>query len=379
MRLNERVHHKRFLFAGSVIGLTLLVFDVGLASAVAPPHVALPDFYVYYLAARLGRAHGWAAMYDPSLFQPAITPVVGRYLPYLNPPLLAWLVAPLTLLPYGVAAVIWLSLLGGCLGFVWYLAAPGGWLARGAQLIGALALLPVFIGFEFGQASLLAVAAVAGCWWLIRRDQPLLAGMVLALLALKPQVAFLVPLVLLVAGYRRVFAGWIVATVPLVIVSWLAVGSAGLTGITQSMQRAQGLAGPLQISIWHTIPTPWLGATAAGLALGLSLLVAYRNRAGGAEMPIAAGLVGTMLVSPYVNYYDLAALVLAAWLMLRTRSTGWQRAVVAALYLPVYLAPLWAWPAVVAEAAWLVTLVRREPAKPAADRDEPDALTQNAA
>src|SRR5207245_2763545 len=257
-----------------MIGAILLAFDLWLASAVAPPHVALPDFYVYHLAARIGLAHGWAAIYDPSLFQPAVTPVVGRYLPYLNPPLLAWLVAPLPLLP--------------------------------------------------------------------------------SLLALKPQVAALVPFALLLAGYRRVFVGWMLATVPLVVASWLPVGTAGLTGIEASLRLAQGLGGPLQISIWHTIPIPRLAVPAALLALALSLMIAYRNRGAGPEMPIAAGLVGTMLVSPYVNYYDLAALLLAAWLVLRTQPRGWQRAIIPALYLPVYLAPLWAWPAGPAEGIWLV-------------------------
>ena len=57
--------------------------------------VDFPDFFVYYFAAQLGQAHGWAAMYDPSLFLPAVTTAVGRPLPYLNPPELAWLVLPL--------------------------------------------------------------------------------------------------------------------------------------------------------------------------------------------------------------------------------------------------------------------------------------------
>jgi len=355
----HRLQRHRFLIAGAGLGAVLLGFDLWLASAVAPPHVALPDFYVYHLAARIGLAHGWASIYDPSLFQPAVTPVVGRYLPYLNPPLLAWLVTPLTVVPYAVAAVLWLTLLAACLGVTCWLVAPGGVTVRLAQLIGATALLPVFIGFEFGQASLLVVVVVAIAWWLIRRDRLLAAGLVLALLALKPQVAVLVPFALLLAGYRRVFVGWIVATVPLAVVSWLAVGPAGLKGVKASLQLAQGLGGPLQISIWHVVPIAMLAAAAALLALMVTLVIAYRNRGRGPEMPIAAGLVGTVLVSPYVNYYDLAALVLAAWLVLRTQPRGWQRALIPALYLPVYLAPLWAWPAVLAEAVWLLALAQR--------------------
>src|SRR4030081_777550 len=32
--------------------------------------LAQPAFYVYYLAAPLGRVHGWAAIYDPACFLP---------------------------------------------------------------------------------------------------------------------------------------------------------------------------------------------------------------------------------------------------------------------------------------------------------------------
>ena len=117
---------------------------------------------------------------------------------------------------------------------------------------------------------------------------------------------------------------------------------------------------------------------AALFALALSLMIAYRNRGAGPEMPIAAGLVGTMLVSPYVNYYDLAALLLAAWLVLRTQPRGWQRAIIPALYLPVYLAPLWAWPAVLAEGIWLVALAQRGKVQRVGEPVKSDSVRPNA-
>ena len=70
--------------------------------------ISTPDFFVYYLAAQIGQAQGWLAMYDSSIFLAAVTPIVGRPLPYLNPPELAWLVVPLAALPYPAAAWVWL-------------------------------------------------------------------------------------------------------------------------------------------------------------------------------------------------------------------------------------------------------------------------------
>lgn len=340
----------------------LLAFDVWLSSSVSPPRVALPDFYVYYLAAQIGHGHSWAAMYDPSLFQPAVTPVVGRYLPYLNPPLLAWLVSPLTALPYAAAAVLWLFALGICFGFTWMVASVGSWPARTAQLLAALALLPIFIGLEFGQASVLVVGVVALAWWLIRRGHPELAGVALAFLLLKPQVAFLVPVALMAAGYWRVVVAWLATTLALAGLSFMAVGTQGVAGIRASLALAQGLGGPLQVSVWHVVPTVALAALVAAAGLSFMIVIAYRSRHDGPETPIAVGLLATMLVSPYVNYYDLAALVLAAWLVLRTAPARWRGISLAGLYLPVFLAPLWPVPIVMAECLWLVTLaIRRTP------------------
>src|SRR5205807_1192863 len=49
-----------------------------------------PDFYVYYLAAQLGRVHGWAAVDGPAVFLPPVTGAIGNPLPYLDRPELPW-------------------------------------------------------------------------------------------------------------------------------------------------------------------------------------------------------------------------------------------------------------------------------------------------
>jgi hypothetical protein len=273
--------------------------------------LAQPDFYVYYLAAQLGRAHGWAAIYDPALFLPAVTAAVGKPLPYLNPPELAWLVTPLSFLPYPLAAWIWTGVLVAAFGLVWYLAAPGRGMVRLIHGLGAAALLPVFVGVLFGQVSLLVVAAVALSWWLLLRGRPWLAGLALSALILKPQIAFLVPLALLLAGYGRVFIAWLAVSVPLAAITLLATGTGIFQQISRSLHTVSGIPGPIQSSLVRQLPLP---AAAIGIAavLGVSLLILWRERGHGPSRPIAVGLIASVLVSPYVNFYDLSALVLAA-------------------------------------------------------------------
>jgi hypothetical protein len=332
-----------------------------------------PDFYVYYLAAQLGRMHGWAAIYDPALFLPPVTSAVGKPLPYLNPPELAWLVTPLSYLPYSVAGWIWTGLLAAALGLTWYLAAPGRRLVRLIHGVGAAALLPVFVGILFGQVSLLVVVAVALSWWLLVTGRPWLAGLALSALILKPQVAFLVPLALLVSGYWRVALACLAVSVPLGIVTLLATGTAVFHHISQSLHAVSGVPGPIQSSLLRQLPLP-LAIIGIILVLAVSTLILWRGRGSGPSVPIAIGLISSILVSPYVNFYDLSALVLAAWLILRSNPPRWQKAVTLGMYVPLYGAPIWPLATLLCLCAWLVclaTLPTRRLSRPGEAPTEP--------
>jgi hypothetical protein len=317
--------------------------------------LAQPDFYVYYLAAKLGRAYGWAAIYDPAIFLPPVTAAVGKPLPYLNPPELAWLVTPLSFFPYPLAAWIWTGVLLAALVLIWYLAAPGRKMARLIHGLGAAVLLPVFVGVLFGQVSLLVVGAVALTWWLLARGRPWLAGLALSALILKPQMAFLVPLALLMAGYGRVFLAWLVVSVPLAVITLLATGTAVFHQISRSLQTVSDVPGPIQSSLLRQLPLP-VAVIAIALVLGASVFILWRGRGSGPSGPIAVGLIASVLVSPYVNFYDLSALVLAAWLILRTNPPRWLQAMTLGMYVPLYGAPIWPLVTLACLCGWLVTL-----------------------
>jgi hypothetical protein len=124
-----RLRREHGIAAALGVSVVLAIVDLQWSSTLHYK-LAQPDFYVYYLAAQLGRAHGWAAIYDPSIFLPPVTQAIGKPLPYLNPPELAWLVTPLSYLPYTLAGSIWTVLLAAALGLVWFLGAPGRKLVR---------------------------------------------------------------------------------------------------------------------------------------------------------------------------------------------------------------------------------------------------------
>jgi hypothetical protein len=295
------------------------------------------DFYLYYLAAQIAHVLGMAQAYNPMVFLPALMASSGRSVPYLNPPLVAWLVTPLTALPFETALTVWRIALAGSALLTWRLAAPGTGLRRWAHLSAAASIYILYLGFRLGQVTLIVVAALAVCWWLIRHNRPLLAGVVLAAITLKPQFAFLVPLTLLAAGYWRVFSGFLLTAVPLTALSLLAMGGKGIHDFLTSSTLAHDMVGVHQVTVLNAVGwLPLVVAVAAASAI-VALITAYRSRRHGPELPMAAGIIGTLLVSPYINGFDLAALALAAWLVLRTNPPTWQKALLVAGYLDLAL------------------------------------------
>jgi hypothetical protein len=264
-------------------------------------------------------------------------------------------VTPLSILPYSLAAWIWTGVLVAAFVLVWYLAAPGGRLLRLIHGVGAAVLLPVFVSVLFGQVSLVVVAAIALSWWLLSRGRPWLAWVALSALILKPQMAFLVPFGLLLAGYGRAFLAWVAVSVPLAIMALLATGTTVFGHVSQSLHLVSGTPGPIQSSLLRQLP---LSVAIVGIVmvLGLSVLIVWRGRGSGPSSPIAIGLLSSVLVSPYINFYDLSGLVLAAWLILRTNPPRWRQAVTLGIYVPLYGAPIWPLVTLACLCGWLVSL-----------------------
>src|SRR5260370_15613372 len=198
-------------------------------------------------------------------------PGSGSRLPTSTPPDLAWLVTPLSFLPYSWAAWIWTGVLATAFVIVFTLAAPGRGPMQLITGVAAAVLLPVFVGVLFGQVSLLVVAAVALSWWLLSRERPWLAGLALSVLILKPQIAFLVPPALLLAGYWRVAPAWLAVSVPLAVVTLLATGTEVFHQVSQSLHLVSGVPGPIQSSLLRQLPPP-AAIIAIAAVLGDSLI-----------------------------------------------------------------------------------------------------------
>ncbi|HEY0831432.1 MAG TPA: glycosyltransferase family 87 protein [Candidatus Dormibacteraeota bacterium] len=346
--------------AGAVTATLFAIFDLyQWAVAYASDHFH-NDFTFYYAAAKIGLANGWPSIYDLSLQQQQLDMLgsgitVAELARYISPPPVAWVAAPLTALPYPVAYWAWSALLIAALVGTWYLAAPGPGRTRVIYLAAAVAWLPVIYGLQLAQPGMLVALGVAGSYALLRADRPLLAGVALGTLALKPQLAFLAPLALLAARRDRAFLGSVLALGVLAAISVLALGGPGLSAYEARLNFAASVPVNRELTLAFLVGD---AARPAQVLIGIwTLVLAYRLRHRGVEWTYVCALVGGMLATPYVHLDDLAMLGLAAWLCLRAKPPAWTWIYLLAGVVAVEGEPIWGpVPVLAAELAAVVLL-----------------------
>ena len=351
--------------AGVMVGAMLTAWDLVVAApSFLTEYAVRNDFRLADAAAMVGLDDGYARLYDLSAQARAIRALGPEFniQPFISPPPLAWLVTPLTGLPFAGALVIWTALLLAALLWTWYLLAPGGGVARAAHLVLWLGVFPVAFGLMVGQPGALVAAAVATAWWLIRAERQLTAGVVLSLLVLKPQLALLVPLALLVGGYRKTFAAWLVASAVIGIIALALLGADGVARYRDVLGQTQAAAWDItrRYSISGPLGLGWPLRVAEAAVVVLTGVAAWRQRRN-PERVIAVGIVGSLLFTPYLGFQDFVMLFVAGWLLVRSGATAFQVAILVVGYALLELAlVVMAIPILLAEAALLISLAANQ-------------------
>lgn len=334
------------------------------------------DFGQYYLISRVGLRHGFARIYDlGAQRQEWISLGMTSWFPNPDTPALAWFTAPLALLPYGVASALWTALIVACVGLAWWLCAPVA--SRGRHLWLAAAFFPVLFALRLGQVVPIVLAAVAVAYWLLRRDRDRLAGLVLLLLALKPQLAILVPPALLLAGRRRAFLTFGAGAALIGVAAAAGLGAGGvalylhrLLGAVSQPGAGKELLVATDLTLRALVPAPGAWVAQAGLAAA-ALVAARAWRSRGVEVPLAAGIVGSLLLTPFIHVQDLSMLLVAGWLTLRAEPR--LAPICAAGYAAASLAAGTGLVALAAELVWLGAILLRRPGSSRARPAEPPA------
>jgi hypothetical protein len=330
------------------------------------------DLTLVYIGARIGIEHGWSHVYSLDLqhqlfsqLRPGVRFGDGER--FLSPPPVAWLMVPLTLLGPAAAFFIWLTLSLAALAVAWWLGAPGTGPTRYLWLLGAIGWYPVLYSLSLGQPAMLVLLVVIACWRLAESRRPYVAGAVLGLSVLKPQLTIAVPFVLLLSGRWRITAGWAVTSGVLAIASLLVIGTQGVSDYRSLLAEAQSVVNN-RFFTWAYVVGP--GPASYGIqavVIGLGLGAAYVNRHAGLARLIALGILISCVSATYWHLQDFAILVGAAWLFIRDEPPWWQKTWLVVVALTAELAwPLGPLPVLISIAVWLAMLAI--PRRPATDR-----------
>ena len=280
------------------------------------------DFSNVYAAGTLIWQGRPAEAYEPARQHAAEKAVFGgREVPFygwLYPPFffaVAFLVASL---PYAWGLAIWLAA-----SFAAYLAAMRAIVPRPETLLIAAAFPAVFINIGHGQNGFLTAALLGGALhWLDRR--PWLAGVLIGLLAYKPQFGVLIPVALLAGGRWNTIGAAAATVAALVAVSFVTLGGgvwhafADSMTFTQTVVLEPGGIGWEKIQSAFSAMRMW-GAgvrTAYAIQIALALMLAASLAwlwQSNAEFELKASALATasLLATPYVLDYDLVVLAVA--------------------------------------------------------------------
>jgi len=312
------------------------------------------DFISFWTAGNAIRSDQPGAVYDPGRHAVAEHVLFPRahldYYEFSYPPMFALLCLPLAYLAYPAALAVWLST--SFAPILWCLRRilPQRW-----AVLPTLAFPAWLVNAGHGQNGFLS-ASLFG-WFMMCERCPVLGGVCLGTLVLKPQMALAVPVALIASRQWDALAAAAMTAGVLAAASYLALGADAWRGFLAAAAMAresleQGWIDPAKmVSVFSALR---LLKAPVGLAYGAQMVVAVSaltvlarvaRRRPGVQAEGAVLAAATCLCSPYLLDYDLTILALPiAYVASQACRTGWRpwekAALLAAYAVPVAARPL---------------------------------------
>jgi hypothetical protein len=284
------------------------------------------DFITFWSAGLITLQGDPAGAFDPATIfamQRVAVPASDMIFLWHYPPTFQVVAAGLATMPYLVSYFVFI---GASLAL--YLAVLRQLVPSRDAIVLLLAFPGAYIAFLHGQNSLLSAALIGGA--LISIDKrPILAGVLIGLLAYKPQLGLLFPLALLATGRWRAVraAAATVVAYAGIATAWLGTDIWGVflgnAGVVRSVMENGNLP-------WAKMPSAFiflamLGASHAAsyvfqgvvaIAAAATTVLVWR-RCGPSPLAGATLVAGTLLISPYTFDYELALLAIPLALVAR--------------------------------------------------------------
>lgn len=283
------------------------------------------DFLSYWAAAQMAIEGRSEAIYDIAAHRSVEMSAapLGGLMPFPYPPPFLLVVAPFGLLPYGAAFAVWILATG-----LLYVAAASGHFRPAI----ALAHPSVLSNGLVGQNGFLTSAIfLFGTRWLDAR--PVLAGAILGLMVVKPQLALLLPIALVAGRHWLVIAAAAASSAALLGVALLAFGIDAYQGFIGILPQHAELmsAGSWP---WNELASPFAFVRYFGASAATALAVHGLIAAAAAAMvwrawrlrwtdrvPMLAA--ATILIPPYLFSYDALLLALPLATLLADQRRWW--------------------------------------------------------
>lgn len=267
--------------------------------------------------------HHPEAAYDPGTHaakQRALFGADTQFYGWHYPPYFLAIATLLALLPYGVALLVWQgTTLPLYLASVIAILAPAR-LSTAGVLLAACAFPAVFVNLTHGHNGFLTAALLAGGLLALPR-RAVLAGVLFACLAYKPQFALVLPVALLASGAWRTIASGLLTLSAITLATIAAFGTGSWLAFRDSLDFTRTVVLEQGNTGWAKIQSTFAAARMLGasidvayvaqglVTLSVLLVVAmvWRSRA---DMRLKAALlmVATLLTTPYCLDYDMMAL-----------------------------------------------------------------------
>jgi hypothetical protein len=287
------------------------------------------DFVNFWMYGRAAWLADPGRFYDPQVYNEMLPAFLGVNFPgqiWLYPPSIMLIAAPFGRLSYVPALLCWTVL---CVGiFVWV---ARRWVDDRRLLIAFLCSPAAVFCLMSGQSSFLTTAILLTIVSCVDR-KPVLAGVLIGLLSLKPQLVILFPVMLGASGRWRVFIVAAITTILIIVATAAAFGPQVWIDFVSKGIPSQSLvlADPERVrtSIYPTIFMNLRGADASYAVamtvqacfsvIGAGLVIlAYRLRKN-ADPQLLSALFFTcsVFVVPYLLSYDMLTISCLAVLLI---------------------------------------------------------------
>lgn len=314
------------LFSFSMIFVVAAIYSFNMPVPDGAPIPKAPDYLAFWAAGRMALDGQALQTYDLAAHAAVEAEGIGRsvgVLPWLNPPPFLLLVAPLAFVPFMASHYVWVYLCAVLFGSTAYRIIPH----RNAFL-GVLIFPVVFFCLSVGQTGLLTGALLA--FFVIFMDRnPVIAGFFAGMMVIKPQLAVLIPFILIATGRWKCLLSTFLSALSLCAISTLLFGI-DIWGVFFKALTDYGTLASTESHFLIRLQSIYGFLVFAGLPTSLALIIQSLfsvlficgavyvwRKPFTIEVKSAVFILLSMMITPYIQIYEFPIIAIAGVFMWR--------------------------------------------------------------